>query len=237
MLFARRVFLRLFPALATIMMASGGEARAGPGGVAEMPVQTGGGFSVPVTSIKNLRFRNTIHQQFDFSCGSAALATLLTHHYNFPVTEQQVFSEMYARGDKAKIRREGFSLLDIKMYLEAHGFAADGFVAELEQLSAAGIPAIALIKEHGYHHFVVLKGLRDGRVLIGDPSAGTRALQYDRFKEMWGNGILFVILNRHEHARFNSDADWRAAPGAPFAEGLRNGTLGAALPKRGPADF
>lgn len=228
---------RLLAAFAGLALASAGSVLAGQESVAQMPIQSGGAYAVPVASIKDLRFRNTLHQQYDFSCGSAALATLLTHHYNFPVSEQQVFREMYERGDKMKIRREGFSLLDIKMYLEAHGFEADGFVTGVEQLSAAGVPAIVLIKDHGYHHFVVLKGLRDGRVLIGDPSAGTRALNYAQFKEMWVNGILFVILNRQEQARFNTDVDWRVAPAAPLADGIHNGSLGMSLPKRSPGDF
>lgn len=237
MLLAVRRRTRSIAVLAVLAWAAAIDALAGGGGVADMPVQSGGPYSVPITSIKGLRFRNTIHQQFDFSCGSAALATLLTHHYNFPVSEQQIFREMFERGDKRKIQREGFSLLDIKMYLEAHGFEADGFIAGLEQLAGAGVPAIVLIKDHGYFHFVVLKGVRDGRVLIGDPSAGTRALQYAQFKDMWVNGILFVILNKQEQARFNADLDWGAAPGAPLADGVHNGTLGMSLPKRGPADF
>jgi predicted double-glycine peptidase len=186
--------------------------------------------------MKELRFRSTIRQHYDFSCGSAALATLLTHHYGIPVTEQEVFQDMYARGDKAKIKKEGFSLLDIKGYLESRGFQADGFVAELEQLSAARIPAIALIKEHGYHHFVVVKGLRDGRILMGDPSVGTRALPHDKFKEMWVNRILFVIRNRKDAARFDSDGEWRWLPRGPVSEGIYRGTTDM-LPKRGPSDF
>lgn len=230
-------FLRLAPALAGLFLAVGGQGPAAWASQAEMPVQSGGAFSVPVDSLKDLRFRSTIHQQFDFSCGSAALATLLTYHYKFPVSEQQVFSEMYERGDKAKIRQEGFSLLDIKTYLGAHGFASDGFIAGLDDLAASGIPAIVLIKDRGYNHFVVLKGVRDGRVLIGDPSSGTRALHYAQFKDMWINGILFVILDHQKLASFNSDVDWRVAPGAPVSNGVYNGSLGTGLPKYGPGDF
>lgn len=46
---------------------------------------------VDVTSIKEARFKDVIKQQFDFSCGSAALATLLTYHYDFAVTEMEIF--------------------------------------------------------------------------------------------------------------------------------------------------
>lgn len=210
---------------------------AAEGGRAELPVQTGGAYSVPLASMKELRFRHTLRQKYDFSCGSAALATLLTHHYAYPTDEQAVFQEMFERGDKAKIRQEGFSLLDMKAYLEAHGFLADGFVADIEQLQVAGIPAIALIKESGYFHFVVIKGLRDGRVLIGDPSAGTKVMPQKQFKGLWVNQILFVIRNKTEQARFNADTDWRVAPKGPTEDGLYRAGVEFALPKRGSSDF
>lgn len=210
---------------------------ANPGGRVEIPVQSGGAFSVPVVSMKEQRFEKTLHQQYDFSCGSAALATLLTHHYNFPVSEQDIFREMFTNGDQAKIKKEGFSLLDIKHYLANHGFDADGYVVELEKLSVAKVPAIVLVKEQGYYHFVVVKGLRDGRVLIGDPSSGTRVISRNKFTEIWANNILFVIKNKLEVARFNTDRDWQAAPTSPIAAGHHRGTTDYGLAKRGPADF
>jgi len=212
-------------------------ALAAPEGRAEIPIQSGGAFSVPVVSMKEQRFQKTIHQQYDFSCGSAALATLLTHHYNFPVSEQEVFREMFTRGDQAKIKKEGFSLLDIKNYLATRGFDADGYVAEIDKLSVAGVPAIVLVKEQGYYHFVVVKGLRDGRVLIGDPSSGTKVIPKTQFTEMWANKILFVIKNKLETARFNAEHDWRATPMSPIAAGHHRGAADYGLPKRGPADF
>lgn len=220
-----------------LLLTGATSAFAGPRGAAEIPIQAGGAFSVPVVSMKETRFQKTIRQQYDFSCGSAALATLLTYHYDFPVSEQMVFREMFERGDQAKIRKEGFSLLDIKNFLAARGFQSDGYLVGVEKLSIAKVPAIALIKERGYHHFVVIKGLRDGRVLMGDPSAGTRAVTQARFKELWVNGVLFVIKNRHDAARFNVAADWRAAPRASFSDGVYQASPHLALPKYGPTDF
>jgi len=198
----------------------------------------GGGYSVPVTSMKSARFQSTLRQQYDFSCGSAAVATLLTHQYGIPVSEETAFQAMYERGDQAKIRREGFSLLDIKRYLADLGLAADGFAQPLEKLAEAGLPAIVLINDKGYHHFVVVKGLRDGRVLIGDPATGTRAMDRASFEASWVNRLLFVIHNRKELARFNQAGDWRAAPRAPLAAGLPRDSLGSiTLPKFGSTDF
>src|SRR3954451_23242215 len=84
-----------------------------------------GDVTMPVTSLKQAKTGRTLIQKYDFSCGSAAVATLLTHHYNYPVTEEAVFKEMYENGDQEKIHKEGFSLLDMKRYLAAHGFDAD----------------------------------------------------------------------------------------------------------------
>jgi hypothetical protein len=208
-------------------------------GSVELPFQVGGAYAVPkITSLKEARFRATVRQQFDFSCGSAALSTLLTYHYGFPVTEQIVFEEMYLLGDQQKIRREGFSLLDMKRYLEAHGFQADGFEAPLDKLAGAAIPAIVLINESGYNHFVVIKGVLDGRVLIGDPAGGTRAMTKEHFEAMWINQILFVISSAQQHPRFNDVSDWSVAQRAPLAHGIqRDGLSGIVLPKMGSSDF
>lgn len=198
----------------------------------------GGRFALKVTSVKEARFKGTTRQQYDFSCGSAALATLLTHHYGYPVTEQAVFEEMYTKGDQEKIRREGFSLLDIKSFLEARQFKADGFELPLEKLAESGLPALVLIVEKGYHHFVVIKGLRDGRVLIGDPSSGTRAVSRAHFDSIWTNKVLFVVHNKQNQAKFNADNDWQAAPKAPLTAGINADSLAPlTLGKFGPSDF
>ncbi|NID15615.1 C39 family peptidase [Luteibacter yeojuensis] len=206
----------------------------------KVEVQTSPGTSYPVrmTSLKEARFRNTIRQKYDFSCGSAAVATLLTYQYGYPVDEQSAFDTMYIHGDRAKIGKEGFSLLDIKRFLASRGFDADGFEVPLERLDDEGIPAIVLINERGYHHFVVVKGYKNGRVLVGDPARGTRAMSKRRFDAMWTNRVVFVIHNQRDHAIFNSPRDWAVAPAAPIGEGIeRNGLGPLVMPKRGPGDI
>lgn len=203
-----------------------------------VPGTQGNSYAIHLTSLKEVRFRNTIRQKYDFSCGSAAVATLLTYQYGYPIDEQWVFEQMYIHGDQAKIRREGFSLLDIKRFLQTNGFDADGFRVSLERLKQEGLPAIVLIDVKGYHHFVVVKGVRYGRVLIGDPALGTRAVPISQFEAEWKNGLVFVIHNRRLLAIFNSPDDWRAAPMAPLGTGVsRVGLEGITLPKRGPGDI
>ena len=214
-------------------------AASAPAQQAYFPGIAGGGDVVlPVTSFRQARFKTTLLQKYDFSCGSAAVATLLTHHFNYPVTEQSVFEEMYAQGDQQKIHKEGFSLFDMKRYLANHGFVADGFTQPLEKLNEARVPAIVLINENGYHHFVVIKGVQADRVLLGDPAQGTRALPLHVFNQRWKNKLLFVVHNRMDIARFNLAADWRVAPRAPVGDGVDRGSMTAiTLPKMGPGDF
>ncbi|MFC0253765.1 C39 family peptidase [Massilia consociata] len=194
--------------------------------------------TVPVSSLKDIKFRNTTRQQFDFSCGSAAVATLLTYHYGTPVTEKAVFDYMYANGDKAKIHQQGFSMLDMKRYLASEGFVGDGFQQPLDKLLEAKLPAIVLISDRGYNHFVVIKGAEDGRILLGDPSFGTRSVTRERFMELWVNKLLFVV---HKYpgktVAFNGTDDWRAAPRAPLGTGINQAQYSQSLPKFGPGDF
>ena len=197
-----------------------------------------GTYAFHIMSLKEARFRNTVRQKYDFSCGSAAVATLLTYQYGYPVSEEMAFEQMYAHGNRQKISREGFSLLDIKEYLGANGFDADGFQVPLAKLQQENLPAIVLIDEKGYHHFVVIKGIRDDRVLVGDPARGTRTMPIRQFNELWKNHLVFVIHNRRSLAVFNNPADWHVAPMAPMGQGIDRSGLGTlTIPKDGPVDL
>jgi len=203
-----------------------------------VPDVGGGLLNVKVVSMKERRFATTIRQQHDYSCGSAALATLLTHHYRHPVSEETVFKSMWEKGDQAKISREGFSLLDIKRYLEGTGYSADGYEAPLERLASVGIPSIVLIRDNGYNHFVVVRGIRDGKVAVADPSVGARVIPQEQFEKMRLNRILFVINGRKEQVAFNRDADWKIREKAPIGVALGADSLASSiLLRRSPGDY
>jgi predicted double-glycine peptidase len=175
-----------------------------------------GGATVRVLSWREIPFRTVVRQEHDYSCGSAALATLLTYHYGKPTSEPQAFSAMFSRGDQAKIRKVGFSMLDMKRYLQARGIQADGFRIGLDELAASRWPAIALIDLGAYRHFVVIKGVSKDKVLVGDPAQGLRIYPRAQFMKMW-NGISFAIHDTPTAlpANFNAPAEWRPWAVAP----------------------
>lgn len=195
-------------------------------GVVSVPAIAGGDLAVKVTSLKEGRFKTTIRQQYDFSCGSAALATLLSFHYEDQLGEPEVFKSMYDAGNKEKIKREGFSMLDMKTYLRTRGYAADGFRVSLDKLAVLGVPAIVLIDHQGYRHFVVVKGVTAREVLLGDPSYGLRKMSRERFESIW-NGLLFLIRNKRDVAShyFNQREAWQQHGYAPLGMALRNSEL------------
>jgi hypothetical protein len=170
-----------------------------------------------VDSFQEKKYKTTFPQQYDFSCGSAALATLLTYNYNIPVSEQYVFKDMIENGDKKVISESGFSLLDIKNFLTRRGLDSNGYRAPLSKLEQVGVPAIVLVNVRGYSHFVVLEGIRGGWVLLSDPANGMRSEPIGEFENQW-TGIFFLIVTNAEQAqkRFNEPARWAAAPLPPW---------------------
>lgn len=217
--------------LVCCVMAVAGLVSARPAIGGQVPfVVSGGSFTVPIDSIKETRFRSIVRQQYDYSCGSAALASLLTHHYEIPKTEQEVFKQMWEHGNQEAIMRLGFSMFDMKQYLASIGIEADGYRVPLDKLASTGVPAITLINTNGYKHFVIIKGIRGEDVLVGDPALGVNAVSRAKFEEMW-EGVVFVIREKVEVARrhFNAAEDWSVHGKAPFSTVMQRSGLGAFL--------
>lgn len=193
---------------------------------------TGGDIPVSVSSFQDRRFTDVMRQQYDFSCGSAALASLLSFHYDRPVTEQEVFANMLALADQDKVRQQGFSMLDMKRYLEAEGYQADGFRMPLAGIrEQVRVPVIALVTLGGYRHFVVIKGISDTEVLVGDPARGLKAYSVAEFEQHW-DGSAFVIRSHLDQGRagFLAKNDWPGLARAPLFKGLGSPALGHTLP-------
>ena len=57
------------------------------------------------------------------------------------------------------------------------------------------IPAIVLINDNGYNHFVVLRRIDRGMVYLGDPALGNRIIPQQDFLDKW-NQVVFVVIGR-----------------------------------------
>ncbi len=146
-------------------------------------------------SMREMRYVHMVPQETDFSCGAAALATILKHGYGQNVTENRIIEDMMKVSDQALVQEQGFSMLDMKKYVEASGMRGRGYHVKPDALEKLQVPVIALLDIRGYKHFVVLKKTVGDRVYIGDPALGNRIMDKKDFVAGW-NGIVFAIIGK-----------------------------------------
>lgn len=154
----------------------------------------------PARSLKDFRDQNLVRQRFDFSCGAAALATILRYGFGDAVTERDILNELFdvlTDQERETVRRTGFSLLHLQRVAQARGYQAQGFRLAQDQLQRLGGPVLVFIEPRGYAHFAVLRGVRGDRVYLADPSRGNIRMPAHTFLDGWlqddARGIIFVV--------------------------------------------
>ncbi len=156
----------------------------------------------PVKTFKDFKTQRAVLQRYDYSCGAAALATILQHYYGLPVNEQSVVAYLLqVHGMDNALQRykekKGFSLLDLKQAAASAGFECLAFaemtLADLVDLNA---PAIIPIRVRGFDHFVIFRGIRDDRVFLTDPVAGNITMKGPQLLGAWNGGIGMVLRSR-----------------------------------------
>lgn len=177
--------------LAVALLAAGGSSAAGRG---------------PVKSLLELRQDKVVVQEWDLSCGAAALATILTYQHNDPVSEREVArglmrrDEYLAQPELVKMRL-GFSLLDLKRYVDQRGYEGVAYGQLTFEDLIAFAPILTPINLHGFNHFVVFRGSYGNRVLLSDPSYGNTTMTHEQFKRLWASypelgKVGFVVERR-----------------------------------------
>jgi predicted double-glycine peptidase len=163
---------------------------AAPGGDASAAGDKGVGRPAVVVSLIELRQERVVMQSWDYSCGAASLATLLNFQHGDPVTEREIALGLMAREEYVANPilvnlRQGFSLADLKLYVDARGYHGRGLGRlDLDALVERA-PALVPIKVNGSSHFVVFRGQRGNRVLLADPLFGNRTMTVEQFLAAW----------------------------------------------------
>ncbi len=153
----------------------------------------------PVTTFKDYKLQRAVLQRYDYSCGAAALATILQHYYKLPVNEQSVVAYLLQLNgvENATQRyqeKKGFSLLDLKQAAASAGFECQAYgEMTLEDLIALNTPVIIPIRVRGFDHFVIFRGVRDDRVFLTDPTAGNSTMKGSQLLGAWNGGIGMVL--------------------------------------------
>ena len=171
-------------------------------------------------TLKELRDRHVIKQALDYSCGAAALATLLIYYYGDRTSEEEILNMLKEQltPEELTIKAErGFSLLDLKKVAEKRNYRAAGFKLTPEQLTRLVAPVIVFVEPQGYKHFAVLRGVKNGMVQLADPARGNLRMRIDQFAgrgNEWQEGIIFVLGKAGEEKNIGHPLD----PKSPFTD-------------------
>ncbi len=146
----------------------------------------------PVASLIEIRERNVVIQNWDLSCGAAALATILNYQHGDPVSEREIATRLMSRSEYLDnpmlvTLRQGFSLLDLKRFVDGRGYNGVGLGQLTLEHLVARAPMIVPINVYGYQHFVVFRGTLGNRVLLADPAFGNRTMVRSDFENAWIN--------------------------------------------------
>ncbi len=156
-----------------------------------------------VRSFEEIRRKRVVIQEWDLSCGAAALATLLNYQHGDPISEREIAEGLIRRAEYLEnpelVRiRQGFSLLDLKRFAESRGYAGTGYAdVTIDDLDELG-PAIVPIRLTTYDHFVVFRGRLGDRILLADPAYGNRIMHVATFEKAWQDNVVFVVERRDE---------------------------------------
>ncbi|CAG4907127.1 hypothetical protein R52603_04853 [Paraburkholderia saeva] len=186
----RRV-VRLAALLASCTMCATGHAQA----VIDTSTLTGVPLHKTVRSMKDIRYGHIVSQQFDYSCGAAALATLLKYGYGIDIPETELIRRMMVFSTPDVVVKNGFSMLDMKKFVETIGLRGRGYRVNVDALYHLQIPVMVLMNIGGYEHFVIVKHAQDGRIFIADPALGNRIVLEEDFAQTW-NGLVFAVLGK-----------------------------------------
>ena len=148
-----------------------------------------------IIPMENRRFDWVHEQQYDFSCGAAALSSLADIYWNLDVDEKALLELLPELEDP----RSFTTLLDLAQIAGTLGFSVGAFSIGIDSLTDAldryG-PALAhLNSDEG--HFVLVIAITDRCIVVGDPSVGCVGWTPERFVREWSGVILAV---RHESA-------------------------------------
>ena len=152
-------------------------------------------FTKTVRSMRDIRYSHIVSQHYDYSCGSAALATLLKYGYGIDIPEPELIRRMMAFSSAEVVVKNGFSMLDMKHFVETIGLRGRGFRVNLDAIYHLRIPVLVLMNIGGYEHFVIVKHAENGRVFIADPALGNRIVLDGDFVASW-NGLVFAVLGK-----------------------------------------
>ena len=148
-----------------------------------------------ITSWKALNEQHIIMQKYDYSCGAASLATLMKYYFNNDISEQRLLDyikTVFNKEEYKRIEKDGLSFLELEKISRSKGYQSASVRLKFSALKQLSGPVIVFLKTKDYRHFAVLRGVKEDRVFLADPSRGNIRLPIEEFTQEW-KGETFVL--------------------------------------------
>lgn len=160
-----------------------------------------------VKNARQLRNENVVMQQRDFSCGAAALATVLNYYWGENVSETAlllIIANLLSREELEDRVLNGLTLTDLKNVAQIGGFTAVLGKLTIEKLADTKLPLVVAITVNNYDHFVVFRGMDDEYVYIADPIFGKKKELIATFAEQWQQNAILAVIKPGEPPKLDS---------------------------------
>ncbi|WP_197169260.1 C39 family peptidase [Novipirellula galeiformis] len=158
-------------------------------------------FQKPVDSWKERKTRHVVMQQRDYSCGAAALATLVRYYWGHNVTEEMVLNvveKMLTQEELQDRAKEGLTVADVEAAAVKMGYKTMVGKVTLAKLSESKVPVIIVINLGGTNHFVVVRDIIGGCVFLADPLRGNIRISTAGLQQSWVENAILVVAPEGE---------------------------------------
>ena len=149
-----------------------------------------------VSSWQKLRQQNVVMQKRDYSCGAAALATLVRYYWGDDVSETRFLAaldQILTREEAIDRIKNGLTLTDLRRAAVKTGYQASMGKLEFNKLSESRVPLVVGIKVRGYRHFVVYRGTDGYYVYLADPIRGNIRTPAWEFVSQWQENAILAV--------------------------------------------
>ncbi len=147
----------------------------------------------------DLKRDKIVMQERDYSCGAAALATLIRYHWEEPVTETQIIKavdKMLTPEEMQDRIKKGLSITDLRRVAVKLGYLSTIGKVKFEKLEESKIPVVVGIVVNGFDHFVVFRGTDDRFVYLSDPARGHVREPIAEFKKQWQKNAILIVVKK-----------------------------------------
>jgi uncharacterized protein len=153
-------------------------------------------FEKTVCTWKQIQQVHIVMQKRDYSCGAAALATILVYYWGDNVTEDQILltiQKILTPEEMEDRIKKGLAISDLRRAAVEMGYLSTIGTLTFQKLTESKVPLIVGITHKKFDHFVVYRGVDCDWVYLADPIRGNIRMSFIDFVSEWQKNAALVV--------------------------------------------